>query len=153
VSVGNGAYTTTKINAKDLPANAKIELSGGEILLSQVRPARGAIAIANDELDHATLCSGAFYVCKAKNVDHREIIWLYLRCIRNVFEKYCGGTSYPTIDSRYIAKFPVPHFADDLAEQIRELVLTSKHAKRMSDELLEQATSRVEQLIEEAVQL
>ena len=111
VSVGDGAYTTTKINSKDLPANAKIKLSGGEILFSQVRPTRGAIAIVNDELDHPTISSGAFYVCKASDINNREILWLYLRSIRNVFEKYCGGTSYPTIDSRYIAKFPIPHFA------------------------------------------
>jgi hypothetical protein len=152
VDVGSGAYTTTTINAENLPANAKIELSGGEILLSQVRPTRGAIAISKDELDHATICSGAFYVCKANDVNHREIIWLYLRTIRSVFEKYCGGTSYPTIDSRYIAKYPVPLFADDLAERIRDLVLASKRSQQKSDELLEQAKTRVEQLIEEAVQ-
>lgn len=152
VNVGNGAYTTTKINSKALPANAKIALSGGEILFSQVRPTRGAIAIANDELDHATVSSGAFYVCKANDVSYREAIWLYLRSIRNVFDKYCGGTSYPTIDSRYIAKFPVPHFAEDFALRLRELVSESKNAKRKSDELLEQAKGRVDQLIEEAVQ-
>lgn len=152
ISIGNGAYTTTRINARHLPANAKIGLSGGEILLSQVRPTRGAIAIVNDELDHATVCSGAFYVCKANDVSRREVIWLYLRSIRNVFEKYCGGTSYPTIDARYISKFPVPLFADDIAAHVQELVLASKAAKRKSDELLEQAKTRVEQLIEEAIQ-
>lgn len=152
VNIGNGAYTTTKVNAKVLPANAKIELSGGEILFSQVRPTRGAIAIANEELDHATVCSGAFYVCKVNDDRYREIIWLYLRSIRNVFEKYCGGTSYPTIDSRYIAKFPVPLFVEDLAHRVRELVVESKNAKRKSDERLGQAKARVEQLIAEAVQ-
>ena len=152
VSVGNGAYTTTKINSKDLPANSKIKLSGGEILFSQVRPTRGAIAIANDELDHTTICSGAFYVCKARDVNNREIIWLYLRSIRNVFGKYCSGTSYPIIDSRYIAKFPVPHFTKDFTMRLRELISESKNAKRKSDELLKQAKARVEQLIDEAVQ-
>lgn len=152
VSVSDGAYITSTVNAKSLPANAKIALSGGEILLSQVRPTRGAITIADDELRHATVCSGAFYVCKANDASRREIIWLYLRSIRNVFEKYCGGTSYPTIDSLYVAKFPVPLFADDLAEKVREFVLASKHARRKSDELLAQAKARVEQLIEEAMQ-
>ena len=151
VSIGNGAYTTTRINSKDLPANAKIELSGGEILFSKVRPTRGAIAIVNDELDCPTISSGAFYVCKANDINNREIIWLYLRSIRNVFEKYCGGTSYPTIDSRYIDKFPIPHFSKNFALRLRELVFESKNAKRKSDELLQQAKTHVEQLIEEAV--
>ena len=152
VSIDYGTYTTTKINSKDIPANAIIKLSGGEILFSQVRPTRGAIAIVNDELDHSTVSSGAFYVCKANNVNNSEIIWLYLRIIRNAFEKYCGGTSYPTIDSRYITKFPVPHFVEDFALRLRELILESKNEKRKSDELLKQAKASVEKLIKEAIQ-
>ena len=152
IDISNGEYTSTTLNAKNLPANAKIELSGGEILISQVRPTRGGIAIVNDVLDHSTICSGAFYVCTATEASRREIIWLYLRSMKEVFEKYCGGTSYPTIDSRYIAKFPVPLFDSALANRVRELVLQSASAVRKSEQLLEQAKTRVQQLIEEAVQ-
>ncbi|CAG0955373.1 Type-1 restriction enzyme EcoKI specificity protein [Methanosarcinales archaeon] len=151
VSVTNGAYNPNRINAKKLPANAKIELSGGEILISQVRPTRGAIAIVDDELRHPTICSGAFYVCTATDTSRREIIWLYIRCMKGVFEKYCGGTSYPTIDNRYIAKFPVPLFEDAFANKIQQLVMQSKNAIQKSGRLLEQAKARVEKLIEEAV--
>jgi type I restriction enzyme S subunit len=152
ISVSNGNYSTNRINANELPANAKIAVSGGEILISQVRPTRGAITIVNDELNHATICSGAFYVCSAIEPSRREIIWLYLRCMKNVFEKYCGGTSYPTIDSRYIAKFPVPLFDDALAIKIRQLVMQSKSAMQESLQLLEKAKIGVEQLIEGAAQ-
>jgi type I restriction enzyme S subunit len=152
VSVSNGSYAANRVAANELPANAKIKLSGGEILISQVRPTRGAIAIVDDELPHSTVCSGAFYVCTANEVSHREVIWLYLRCMKSVFEKYCGGTSYPTIDSRYIARFPVPLFDGELASRIRDLVIHAKSALRESEQLLEQAKTRVEQLIEEAVQ-
>ncbi|WP_157640143.1 restriction endonuclease subunit S domain-containing protein [Lamprocystis purpurea] len=75
---------------------------------------------------------------------------LYLRCIKNIFEKYCGGTSYPTIDSRYIARFPIPLFDAELASRVQKLVMQAKSALRESEQLLEQAKSRVEQLIEEA---
>jgi hypothetical protein len=152
VSVGDGSYVANKIAVKDLPANAKIKLSGGEILVSLVRPTRGAIAVIDDELPHLTVCSGAFYVCTANEVSHREVIWLYLRCMKSVFEKYCGGTSYPTIDSRYISRFPVPLFDVELANDIQKLVLQSRNALRESEQLLEQAKTRVEQLIEEAIQ-
>ncbi len=56
-----------------------------------------------------------------------------------------------SIDSRYIDKFPIPHFSNNFALRLRELVFESKNAKRKSDELLEQAKTHVEQLIEEAV--
>ena len=152
VIVSSGSYAANRVAAKDLPANAKIELSGGEILISQVRPTRGAIAITDDELPHPTVCSGAFYVCTANEVSHREVIWLYLRCMKSVFEKFCGGTSYPTIDSRYIARFPVPLFDAELAKRIQQLVVQSKSALRESEQLIDQAKTRVEQLIEAAVQ-
>jgi hypothetical protein len=150
ICVSDGAYTKNRVNTKLLPANAKIRLNGGELIISQVRPTRGAIAIVEDNLSHATVCSGAFYVCTSNNNDYREIIWLYLRSIRNVFEKYCGGTSYPTMDSQYISKFPIPLFNKDLAEKVRDLIIQSKNAKQASESLLEGAKARVEQLIEEA---
>ncbi len=152
VSVSNGSCTANTVAVKDLPANAKIALTGGEILISQVRPTRGAIAIIEDELPHSTVCSGAFYACTVNQASHREIIWLYLRCMRSVFEKYCGGTSYPTIDSRYVARFPVPLFDAELAKHIQDLVVQAKSALYESERLLKQAKTRVEQLIEEAVQ-
>jgi len=151
ISISNGLYSSNIMPADQLPANAKIQLSGGEMLISQVRPTRGAIAIVSDILESVTVCSGAFYVCTANDIDRREIIWLYLRCMRNVFEKFCGGTSYPTIDSRYLSQFPVPCFPDALAEKIQKLVITSKKAAHKSHQLLDQAKSQVEQLIEEAV--
>lgn len=151
ISISNGLYGSNILSADRLPANAKIRLGGGEILVSQVRPTRGAIAIVSDVLERETICSGAFYVCTSNDICRREIIWLYLRCMRNVFGKFCGGTSYPTIDSRYLSQFPVPCFPDTLAEKIRELVISSKEEAHKSAQLLDQAKLRVEQLIEEAV--
>jgi hypothetical protein len=150
INLSDGAYIPSRIPTKQLPANAKIMLGGGEILISQVRPTRGAIAITDDTLLHPTVCSGAFYVCTVKDQCQREVIWLYLRLIKAVFEKYCGGTSYPTIESNYIAKFPVPLFEKKLAGKIQDLVVQSKNAKKESQKLLDQAKTRVEQLIEEA---
>ena len=66
---------------------------------SLVRPTRGAIAIVPDSLSDLTVCSGAFLVFNSKDINDREFIWLYLRIIKNLFEKYCTGTSYPTIRS------------------------------------------------------
>jgi hypothetical protein len=152
ISISDGSYVKHRINSAALPANAKIKLSGGEIIISLVRPTRGAIAVIEDMPSHEIVCSGGFYVCTSIDHRYREIIWLYLRTIKNVFEKYCGGTSYPTIDSRYLSKFPVPLFDQALAQEIKELIVQSKNAKQESKFLLEQAKTRVEQLIEAAVQ-
>ena len=151
IAVNDGSYSSNAVEAADLPANAKIIVKGGEILISQVRPTRGAIAILDDQLPLKTVCSGAFYVCTANDPHYREIIWLYLRCMKHVLEKYCGGTSYPTIESAYLARFPVPLFESEMAARISDLVVAARKAKRDSERLLTEAKVRVEQLIEDSV--
>ena len=71
--------------------------------------------------------------------------------MRAVFEKYCTGTSYPTIEPRYISCFPVPRFDVCLANQISDLIIQSRDAKKKSQLLLAQAKQRVEELIEEGI--
>ena len=152
VNINDGSVNSSLIPYEKLPANAKILIKGGEILISQVRPTRGAIALLDDKMPLRTICSGAFYVCTSNDIRYREVIWLYLRCVRSVFEKYCGGTSYPTIESNYLDNFPVPLFSSGFAGEIAELIQLSKKAQRKSRILLEEAKASVEQLIEEAIQ-
>ena len=153
VNILNGRYTYSVFDASALPANAKIKLRGGELLISTVRPTRGAIAIVDDNLpDGANVCSGAFYVCDIEDKSRREVIWLYLRIVKCLFEKYCGGTSYPTIDATYLRDFPIPRFDQQLSDEVKRLIQKSKEAAITSESLLAAAKARVEELIESAVQ-
>jgi type I restriction enzyme S subunit len=153
INVSNGYFDFKLIETKDAPANAKIKLRGGELLVSLVRPTRGAISIVPDNLPKDdTICSGAFYVFQVKNKVYREIVWLYLRSIKMIFEKFCGGTSYPTLDEKYLSNFPIPNFDNEIAQKISTLILESSVALNKSKILLVEAKARVEQLIEEAAQ-
>ncbi|MFE8698452.1 hypothetical protein ACFYKT_19270 [Cytobacillus sp. FJAT-53684] len=152
IDISDGSYTSNVVPAKDLPANAKIMLSGGELIISQVRPTRGAISLIDEDLKENTICSGAFYTCSIINKEQREIIFLYLRIVKEVFEKYCGGTSYPTIDGNYLKNFLIPLFDANLSKRISELIIKSKQAKKESEQLLEQAIKRSEDLIEGAIE-
>lgn len=151
VNISDGRYTTQSLKASNLPANAKIILTGGEVLVSLVRPTRGAITIVDDSIENETIASGAFFTFSMKDVLYREITWLFLRVIRNVFEKYCGGTSYPTMDGKYLLEFPIPMFQEKLAKKINVLINQSNQAKKESEQLLAQAKKQVEDLIEGAV--
>ena len=81
INISDGDYISNRLPTKLLPANAKIIPNGGEILISQVRPTRGAIAIIDDTLSYPIVCSGAFYVCTVNDPNQREAVWLYLRSI------------------------------------------------------------------------
>ncbi|SER35461.1 type I restriction enzyme, S subunit [Nitrosomonas sp. Nm51] len=65
---------------------------------------------------------------------------------------YQSGTSQQYIYPKDIKRFLVPNVRQDVREQVHSLVLESYAKEKESEELLEQAKARVEQLIEEAVQ-
>lgn len=148
VNISNGEYVVNRILTDKLPANAKIKLTGDELLISQVRPTRGAICLIDNLHSNILVCSGAFYVCRLHDNSQNEVVFLYLRIMKNIFEKYCGGTSYPTVDSHYLSKFPIPNITDNLSQLISELIKKAKVASKESAQLLEQAKKRVEELIE-----
>lgn len=149
VNVQNGEYEFSKVKMEDLPANAKVKVAGDEILVSLVRPTRGAIAVFSSDVQHMgiSVCSGAFYVCKAKDPSLSEVIWLYLRCMRSLFEKNCKGTSYPTIELEDVANFPVPHFGANFRSRISNKVRESFRLRNEAKRQLE----GVKKLVEDAI--
>ena len=54
----------TEREVKDLPPNAKIKLKGGELIISKVRPTRGAIGVVPDDCQENAVCSSAFVVIR-----------------------------------------------------------------------------------------
>ena len=78
VNVGSGEVINNLILGKELPANAKIKITGGELLVSKVRPTRGAIAIIPDEWKKDIIASGAFSVFEMPSPE-REYIQVVLR--------------------------------------------------------------------------
>jgi len=147
VDIDYGDYRPKTLATRDLPANAKIKLTGGEIVVSLVRPTRGAIAIVDDNLQRETICSTAFYVCRVDDTAKREIVWLYLRIISSLFEKYCSGTSYPTIEGKYVYDIPVPEFSTDLTSQMKHVIGDSTLMRRRSHAFIKEAISIMEQII------
>jgi len=49
VNVGSGEINYNTLSARELPANAKIKIDGGELIVSKVRPTRGAVGIIPDD--------------------------------------------------------------------------------------------------------
>jgi len=60
VNTSNGEVGYTEREVKDLPPNAKIKVKGGELIVSKVRPTRGAIGIVPDDCQDNGVCSSAF---------------------------------------------------------------------------------------------
>ena len=78
VDVGNATYCSTHLSVDDLPANAKIMAHKGDLIISKVRPNRGAVAIIEDDRSDLVV-SGAFTVVASKDEFSRECLLVLLR--------------------------------------------------------------------------
>lgn len=149
VNVSNGEVFNNPIKGKELPANAKIKICGGELLVSKVRPTRGAIAIIPEDFKKDYIASGAFSVFDAES-PMREYLQIILRSFigKLQMERPTTGTSYPTITDEDVEKLMIPILPTAIQQKIADLVKGSHEARKKAKELLEEAKKRVEDLIE-----
>jgi len=149
VNVGTGEVVFNKVVGKELPANAKIKICGGELIISKVRPTRGAIAIIPDEFNKDFVVSGAFSVFNLAS-PAKEFLQVVLRSLigKLQMERPTTGTSYPTITDQDMENLWIPSVKVETQQKIADLVRKSHGARKKSKELLEEAKRKVEEMIE-----
>ncbi|MFC1757010.1 restriction endonuclease subunit S [Patescibacteria group bacterium] len=149
VNVSSGEINFNKIAKNDLPANAKIKLNQDDLLVSKVRPYRGAVGVVSFE-GKDLICSGAFTVLQEKTDYKKEVLVVLLRTIfyKELMMRHNVGTSYPVIKDEDILNLKVPILPKETQQKIAGLVKESHEARKKSKELLEQAKQKVEDLIE-----
>ncbi len=152
VSASDGAASFNRLNASELPANAKQEVRRGDLLISKVRPNRGAVAIIDFD-DTDLIVSGAFTVLREKtdSVFSNETLKVLLRTkiYRDWMLKFNIGTQYPVIRDDDILNLPIPLIDDETQTKISALVKESFSLKTESERLLDVAKRAVEIAIEQ----
>lgn len=149
VNAGSGEVTSNRVLGKELPANAKIKIEGGELLVSKVRSTRGAVSMVPADWKKDFIASGAFSVFDAPS-PVREYLQVVLRSPvgKIQMERPATGTSYPTITDEDVEDVMIPVLSDAKQQKIAELVCESHTARKKAKELLEEAKRKVEELIE-----
>jgi len=148
IDVGSGSASFNIVATDQLPTNAKIMTQRGDVLVSTVRPNRGAVAILDsDDL----LVSGAFTVLRQKGNYKKEVLQALLRTdlYRDWLLRYNVGTSYPVIKDEDVLNMPIPMFSQEVQETIEAKILESFALRHKSKELLEYAMQAVEIAIEQ----
>lgn len=150
INTGTSEVEFTLREAKDLPANAKIEVKGGELLVSKVRPTRGAVGIVPADCAENGVASGAFAVYEVES-PMREFLQVFLRSIvgKMQLEKPSKGTSYPVIENADVNSVLIPTLNSSLIKEISDSVKQSHEARREANRLLQLAKRAVETAIEE----
>ncbi|PIP24472.1 MAG: hypothetical protein CO140_04035 [Candidatus Moranbacteria bacterium CG_4_9_14_3_um_filter_40_7] len=149
VNVGSGEISYNLIPENELPANAKLKINGGELIISKVRPTRGAIAIIPDDWKENFIASGAFSIFKTNSIA-REYLQVVLRSIigKLQLEKPTTGTSYPTVTDGDVENIKIPILPKEIQKKISDLVWQSHETRKKAKELLEEAKRKVEEMIE-----
>lgn len=152
VNVGDGAASFNRVKVADLPDNAKQEVKRGDLLISKVRPNRGAVAIIEFD-DTDLIVSGAFTVLreKADSEFFNETLKVLLRTkiYREWLLKFNIGTQYPVIRDEDILGLPIPKIEKEIQTKIAALVKESFSLKAESERLLVVAKRAVEVAIEQ----
>lgn len=148
IDVGTGSAFANTVATEELPDNAKIMTQKGDLLVSTVRPNRGAIAIlGNGDL----LVSGAFTVLREDGDYPKEVLQVLLRTsmYRDWLLRFNVGTSYPVIKDEDVLNMPIPILGDDIKQDVVAKVNESASLRRQSKQLLEYAKQAVEMAIEQ----
>jgi len=149
INIEDGNYAFNLINVDELPANAKIMSKSGDLLVSKVRPNRGAVSIINEYIPNLVV-SGAFTVLEENSNYKKEVLFVLLRTTlyKEWLLKYNVGTSYPVIKDDDVLNMPIPLIASKIQQQIAKLIKQSFSLRAESERLLDEAKTMVEREIE-----
>ena len=152
VNVADGTASCSLLNVDDLPTNAKYEVKCGDILISKVRPNRGAVTVINNDLADLVV-SGAFTVLRQKvtSTFSVEVLKVLLRTplYRDWMLKFNVGSQYPVIRDVDILNLPIPKFESGLQACIAIIVKKSELLRQQSQHYLNAAKKSVEIAIEQ----
>ena len=152
VNVSDGSCQANYIETEALPTNAKIIAEKGDILISKVRPNRGAISIIETNYKNL-IVSGAFTVLitKDNSLYSNELLKVLLRLpiYRDWLLQFNVGTQYPVIKDEDILNLPIPLFSKQIQNEVTVSIRQAGQLKNQSEQLLQIAKTAVEIAIEQ----
>ena len=149
VNISDGTTSFNLVSTEELPDNAKRVLHKNDLLISKVRPYRGAVAIIDFD-DENLIGSGAFTVLHENSTYKKEVLQVLLRTqiYKDWLLKWNVGSSYPVIKDEDILNLPIPKLPKPIQDTISAKIQESFALKAESKRLLEEAKMMVEKEIE-----
>lgn len=144
IDISTGEIKTKEILGYQAPPNARRLFKKGDLVISMVRPTRGAITIIPEELDNS-LGSTAFYILEIPS-PFREFLFLYLRSDigLNLLGRSVVGAMYPTLKKEHIEEIIISIIPEQNQKQISDLVKQSFSLRKESKEFLGKAKREIE---------
>lgn len=135
---------------KDRPSRAKYVVNEGDILVSNVRPNRGAIALVTHNFENA-LASSGFTLLRPKDTTPLSISTIFTfmrsRYARDQLIRKTRGSMYPAVLSRDVLDTYVPIPPDSLQKQIDNLIDSSLLERGQFDKLYKIQAAKIEKFL------
>jgi restriction endonuclease S subunit len=141
--------SSNELFGKDLPSRARREVRAGDVIASAVVGSVDKAALVN--LTHeGYLASTVFFHFRPKNGIHSEFLLMLVRskCVTMQLQQESTGGILSAVPDERLKNVVVPVIDEKLQNRIAELVAESHKNYYESQQLLEQAKRRVEELIE-----
>lgn len=143
VEVDSGTTSNPQeLTGEEAPSRARMVIHAYDVIVSTVRPTRGAIAVIPPELDNQ-ICSTGFCVLQCKENVNPYFLHFALRADSTLeqFRKFSTGSSYPAILDEDVSKTLVPYANPEEQDAIAKSMMAA-YAKRQ--ELLRIAKQEVD---------
>ncbi len=148
--------TGTIINPQELtgeeaPSRARMVIHAYDVIVSTVRPTRGAIAVIPPELDNQ-ICSTGFCVLQCKENTNPYYLHFVLRADSTLeqFRKFSTGSSYPAILEDDVLKALVPCASPEEQDAIAKSIMAA-YAHRKA--LLQTAKQELDKAVSASLKL
>lgn len=127
VDVETGTITNPQeLTGEEAPSRARMVIHAYDVIVSTVRPTRGAIAVVPRELDNQ-ICSTGFCVLRCKENVNPYYLHFVLRAESTLeqFRKFSTGSSYPAILEDDVLKALVPFANPDEQDAIAKSIMAA----------------------------
>jgi hypothetical protein len=144
IDLETGDVETTAVASADTPDRAQFQLSGGEILVSTVRPNRSAIGLVPNEVRDWVASSG-FAVLRAKADVLRSFLfaWLKTKEVTDWLDRHTTASMYPAISVPDVLTTPVPTVGDDRLNAVHRLIHEYEDELRLSKNVYPEAEAEL----------
>jgi restriction endonuclease S subunit len=142
----------TEMLGIDAPSRARQVVHSGDIVISTVRPTRGAIAIIPEDMD-GYICSTGFSIIRPNEKVMTEYLHTALRLstTREQFGRRSAGSSYPAIleNDIKVTLIPLPtkEQQKEIADEITRRSIRARHLHIEAEKIVLSAKAKVEQMI------
>lgn len=143
-------HSVGEVKGDEAPSRARRVLKREDVIVSSVEGSLEKVALVDEEHE-GSLASTGFFQFRVGTIRPEVLLVLSKSIILQAqLKRECAGTILTAVPNESLKRIFVPVLPREIQQKITSLIQQSHEARRKAKELLEEAKSKVEQMIETA---